>query len=70
MARSLTVYHRGDMEQTSPSDWQVFEDADPLFEEPFGSESIVREYWSSPAESLGLTLLSSIYDEGFYLGNF
>jgi hypothetical protein len=70
MARSLTVYNRWDVVKTSPSDWHVREDANPLFEESLGSESAVREFWSSPAEKLGLVLFSSIYDEGFHRGNF
>lgn len=43
--------------------------AESLFDEPLGSESAVREFWSEPAEALGLPLLAAIYEHGFYHGN-
>jgi hypothetical protein len=42
---------------------------EPLYEQPLGSESAVREWWSEPAEALGLPLLAAIYEYGFYHGN-
>ena len=40
--------------------------SEPLYEEAFGSESAVRESWSDPAAVLGLPLIASIYEFGFY----
>ena len=40
-----------------------------LYDEPLGSESAVRLWWSGPATALGLPLLAAIYDHGFYHGN-
>lgn len=37
-----------------------------LYDEPLGSESAVREWWSGPAAALGLPLIASIYERGFY----
>lgn len=54
MARGISVYrHDG---------------GDPLYCEPLGSESAVRESWSEPADALGLPLLAAIYERGFYDG--
>ena len=55
MARCISVYREAGGE--------------PLYEQPLGSESAVREWWSEPASVLGLPLLAAIYDEGFYYGN-
>lgn len=42
---------------------------DPFtFETLLGSEAFVREYWSEPANQLGLALVGSIYGRGFYDG--
>jgi hypothetical protein len=41
---------------------------EPLYEEPLGSESAIRESWSEPAAALGLPLLAAVYDHGFYHG--
>jgi hypothetical protein len=54
VARSISVYPEGGGE--------------PLYEEPLGSESAVRESWSEPAAALGLPLLAAVYDHGFYHG--
>ncbi|MFO0891034.1 MAG: hypothetical protein U0790_18055 [Isosphaeraceae bacterium] len=54
MARGITVYREVG--------------GDPLYDEPLGSEAMVRQWWSEPATSLGLPLLASIYDQGFYHG--
>jgi hypothetical protein len=43
-------------------------DGERLYDEPLGSEWAVRESWSEPAAALGLPLLASIYDYGFYHG--
>jgi hypothetical protein len=43
-------------------------DSEPLYDEPLGSEWAVRESWSEPAAALGLPLLASIYEYGFYHG--
>lgn len=43
-------------------------DEEPPYEQPFGSESAVRESWSEPAATLELPLLASLYDHGFYHG--
>jgi hypothetical protein len=66
VARALSVYRRADVEWISPDSWRVRDGAEPLYEQPLGSESAVRELWSSPAAELGLPLLASLYDEGFY----
>lgn len=39
-----------------------------LFDEPFGAEGTVRDWWSGPAANLGLPLLADIYEHGFHLG--
>ncbi len=69
MARALSVYGPTDVESTS-NGWRVRDSVEPQFEQPLGSESAVREFWSSPAAELGLPLLASLYDEGFYRGIF
>ena len=77
MSRDLSVIRAIDLEFVSkppqvPVDSREFEawEAESirrhLFSEPLGSESVIREFWSHPAERLGLPLLASIYDEGFY----
>jgi hypothetical protein len=55
MARGISVYKEAGGES--------------LYEQPLGSESAVREWWSEPASALGLPLLAAIYDYGFYHGN-
>src|SRR4051812_33242410 len=55
MARGIAVYRE--------------DGGEALYDEPVGSEAIVREYWSGPAASLGLPLIASIYEHGFYHGN-
>src|SRR5262245_60879428 len=42
--------------------------AEPIFEQPLGSESSIREFWSNPARELGLPLLTPLYETGFYNG--
>jgi hypothetical protein len=64
------VYRREDVELIAPDGWRVRDGAEPLYEQPLGSESAVREFWSSPAAELGLPLLASLYDQGFYCGIF
>lgn len=70
MARALSVYRRTDVEAAAPDGWRVRDGAEPLYEQPLGSESAVREFWSSPAVRMGLPLLASLYNEGFYRGIF
>ncbi len=55
MARSISVHRESS--------------GDSLYDEPLGSESAVREWWSQPAAALGLPLLAALYDHGFYHGN-
>jgi hypothetical protein len=64
------VYRLDDLLRTLPNGWRVREGAEPLYEQPLGSESAVREYWSEPAALLGLPLLAAVYDQGFYHGIF
>jgi hypothetical protein len=52
MARSISVYREAA--------------AEPLYEQPLGSESAIREWWSEPATVLGLPLIASLYEHGFY----
>jgi hypothetical protein len=77
MARSIAVYRRSDIKfvQNPPAvDDPSFEDWEHkalgccLFDSPLGSESAVRQYWSDPAARLGLSLIASIYEQGFYVG--
>lgn len=68
MARRLSVYRREDVVPVPPDGWQVQDGAEPLYDEPLGSESAIRESWSTPAAQLGLPLLAKIYEQGFYQG--
>lgn len=79
MARHIAVYRREDLayvttppapDVNSPEydQWEAQGNALCQYENPLGSEAAVREFWSEPATSLGLPLLASIYDEGFYNG--
>jgi hypothetical protein len=52
MARDIIVNHAG---AAGP----------PLFEVSLGIEATVREWWSAPAQELGLPLIESIYEGGF-----
>ena len=54
MARGITVHREDGVEA--------------MLDEPLGSESAVRERWSTPAATLGLPLIASIDDHGFYRG--
>jgi hypothetical protein len=54
MARSISVYREAASE--------------PLYEQALGSESVIREWWSEPAMVLGLPLIASLYEQGFYSG--
>ena len=70
MARSMSVYRPSDVLPSTSGGFSVPEAADTIYEQPFVSESGVLEFWSAPALELGLPLLASIYDEGFYRGIF
>jgi hypothetical protein len=65
MARDISVYRADDIESRSGGNWRVREGAVCLFDAPLGSESAVRVWWSEPAVSLGLPLLSTVYGFGF-----
>lgn len=39
-----------------------------LYDEPFGAEGTVGDWWSRPAANLGLPFLADIYEYGFYHG--
>jgi hypothetical protein len=55
LARGINVYRQGGGES--------------LYDNPMGSESAVREFWSEPAADLGLPLLADVYEHGFHRGN-
>lgn len=64
--RGISVHCKEDVIIAPPDAWQVREDAIPHYEQPLGSESAVREFWSTPAFELGLPLFTPIYQDGFY----
>ena len=55
MARDIIVHYREG-------------NIDPLVVTPLGNEASVREWWSDPAEVIGLPLIASIYERGFREG--
>lgn len=68
MARDLSVYRSADVIDLPPGNWKVRGGAEPLYEQPLGSESAIRTFWSDPASRLGLPLLAAISEHGFYHG--
>jgi len=69
MAREISVHCLEDFELAQSDGMRVVrEDVTPLFVAPLGNESAVYEWWSAPAEALGLPLLASIYEYGFRHG--
>jgi hypothetical protein len=76
VARHIIVYRREDEAflRTSPANVQSPEfdswaeecGRRLLFDAPLGGEGAIREFWSGPANSLGLQRIGSIYDGGFY----
>jgi hypothetical protein len=41
-----------------------------IYDEPFGTDSMVYEYWHIPAHSIGLKLISIIYNNGLLIETF
>ncbi|AWM40534.1 hypothetical protein GobsT_09540 [Gemmata obscuriglobus] len=68
MARDLGVYRFEDIVEGPTGSWHVRDGAEDLFDRPLGSESAVRVFWSEPATALGLPLIASVYEYGFYHG--
>lgn len=68
MARNMFVHCTRKYQVAESCESDDREDAKWLFQQPLGSEWEVKEYWSDPAATLGLPLLSTVYDEGFYQG--
>ena len=68
MARNMFVHCTQKYEVAESCESDDREEATWLFRQPLGSEWEVKEYWSDPAATLDLPLLSTVYDEGFYQG--